>query len=313
MDLRDIVLTGIPRSGTTLVCHLLNKLPDTIALHEPLAWMDFEGLASHEAVCDGIDRFFQETRKSCLEDGSAISQHVDGAVPDNPIGAYPSFPPFVRRWAGRLPWQGVLSRIGLRRVKALRGRIRTGKTVSPEFFLCVKHTGPFTALLRSLRHRHPCYAVVRNPLAVLLSWNSIRFALQQGHMLEAERLNPTLARELSQIEDRIARQIHLLSWFFESYRSLLPADNVLRYEDVVASRGTALRVITERAGKLAESLENKNTNSLYDAQLIPVLAERLASSEGAMWDFYDKASLAQARNARVTATTLSTSASDNDE
>jgi len=29
------LLTGLPRSGTTLVCALLNRLPDTVALSEP--------------------------------------------------------------------------------------------------------------------------------------------------------------------------------------------------------------------------------------------------------------------------------------
>ncbi len=32
----NIVLTGPGRSGTTLTCHLLNKLPDTMALAKPL-------------------------------------------------------------------------------------------------------------------------------------------------------------------------------------------------------------------------------------------------------------------------------------
>ena len=34
---RNIVLTGPGRSGTTLTCFLLNKLPDTVALSEPIA------------------------------------------------------------------------------------------------------------------------------------------------------------------------------------------------------------------------------------------------------------------------------------
>jgi len=37
MDRKNIILTGIPRSGTTLVCHLLNILYDTNALQEPKA------------------------------------------------------------------------------------------------------------------------------------------------------------------------------------------------------------------------------------------------------------------------------------
>lgn len=34
---RNIVLTGPGRSGTTLTCYLLNMLPDTVALSEPIA------------------------------------------------------------------------------------------------------------------------------------------------------------------------------------------------------------------------------------------------------------------------------------
>jgi len=32
---RNVLITGTPRSGTTLICSLVNKLPDTVAVHEP--------------------------------------------------------------------------------------------------------------------------------------------------------------------------------------------------------------------------------------------------------------------------------------
>lgn len=31
--MRNVLITGTPRSGTTLLCSL-NKIPDTVALHE---------------------------------------------------------------------------------------------------------------------------------------------------------------------------------------------------------------------------------------------------------------------------------------
>ena len=34
---RNILLTGVPRSGTTLTSRLLSEAPDTVALNEPLA------------------------------------------------------------------------------------------------------------------------------------------------------------------------------------------------------------------------------------------------------------------------------------
>ena len=46
----DIVLTGVPRSGTTLICYLLNKVPDAIALHEPMAVAEFPKLRTREAI-----------------------------------------------------------------------------------------------------------------------------------------------------------------------------------------------------------------------------------------------------------------------
>jgi hypothetical protein len=61
---RNIVLTGLGRSGTTLTCHLLNKLPDTVALAEPIAPGKFEDLMPDtEAVCDGIGRFYRRMRR----------------------------------------------------------------------------------------------------------------------------------------------------------------------------------------------------------------------------------------------------------
>ena len=60
----NIVLTGIPRSGTTLTCHLLNKVPNVVALFEPMLWGGVSDPTNHRTICDSIDRFFQQTRES---------------------------------------------------------------------------------------------------------------------------------------------------------------------------------------------------------------------------------------------------------
>jgi len=50
----DIILTGIARSGTTLTCALLNKLPQTVALHEPMNPAELVGLDVHTAFLDRV-------------------------------------------------------------------------------------------------------------------------------------------------------------------------------------------------------------------------------------------------------------------
>jgi hypothetical protein len=54
MNDNNILITGTPRSGTTLPCHLLNELPDTVALHEPMKVKEFSGLTDHEEICLSI-------------------------------------------------------------------------------------------------------------------------------------------------------------------------------------------------------------------------------------------------------------------
>jgi UDP-N-acetylmuramoylalanine-D-glutamate ligase len=54
---RNIAITGLGQSGTTLACHLLNKVHDTVALSEPMAPTEFEDLMPDtDAVCDGRHR-----------------------------------------------------------------------------------------------------------------------------------------------------------------------------------------------------------------------------------------------------------------
>ena len=268
----NVVLTGVPRSGTTLVCHLLNKLPDTVALYEP---MDPEAVAQageREAMCDAIERFFAETRESVRVRGIARSRQFGGRVPDNPA-------------------DDVFGPEGLRASRMSSGEIRVDPALSERFVLVVKHNAMFTALMDTLRERFPCYAVVRNPLAALASWNTVAMPVQDGHAPAAERIDQELARTLGRLGDRTARQLHLLSWFCERYRRLLPRDRVLRYEDVLASRGRVLAAVAPGAARLDETMSSKNANPLYDPRVVADLGARLLRSEGAYWSFYSRESV----------------------
>ncbi len=272
MNKYNVILTGVPRSGTTLTCHLLNKLPNTVALHEPMDVDVFPKLKDHDGICDEIDRFFGETRRSIITCKTAISKHVNGLVPDNPIG-------------------DQRSKSGLRESIISLGEISIRKELSPDFVLVVKHPAAFTAVLESLIKRFPCYAVIRNPLSVLASWNSTELPVANGHAHNAERLDIDLAQTLERIEDTTDRQLQLLSWFFEKYQKILPEGSILRYEDIITSGGKSLGVIAPEALALNELLECKNRNRLYDTELMRFLQQKLLKTDGAFWQFYSKESV----------------------
>lgn len=272
MTVDPLLLTGLPRSGTTLVCHLLNKLPDTIALVEPMDVGRFARLPTRAAIADDIAQFAETQRATLRSEGLALTRHVGGAVSDN------LFAP-------------DRTTDGLRSFHASHGSVHFDKPLSAGLTLVIKHPAAFTVLLPDLAERFPVYAVVRNPLAALASWNSTRIPVNDGHAPAAEQHDGDLARALSGIDDRIGRQLHLLNWYFGQYRAYLPPGRILRYEDIVASGGAALGAILPAAGALREPLENRNRSAIYDKDQVAVLAARLLGSDGHYLRFYTAADI----------------------
>ncbi len=232
----------------------------------------FPTLQNHDAACEEIDRFFKTTRRSIKTCQTAISKHINGLVPDNPIGE--------RR-----------SDSGLRPMITSIGQITIQKDLRHDFLLAIKHPAAFTAMLETLVGRFPCYGIIRNPLSVLASWNSAAVPLEDGHAPAAESLDTTLAETLHRTRDKTERQLHLLSWFYESYRRVLPDRSIVRYENIISSGGRALNVITPEADELTAKLENKNKNKSYDWQLMEMLGEILLKTDGAFWEFYSRESV----------------------
>lgn len=264
----DIILTGIARSGTTLSCALLNKLPQCVALHEPMNPADLIGLAFPDAFLAAVGSFFAAQRASLLETGTAVSKARGGRVPDNPFESTPA--------AG-----------GLRPSTVENQAVRFDKQLEPGFRLVVKHPNVFTATLATLLTRFPCYAIVRNPLASLLSWHSIQAPVNDGHLPFGEAFDPELKAVLAAESDRLERQIEILRWYFSRYRTLLPRSHVIRYEDLIASGGRALAVIDPDAAKLDEPLESRNASILYDSGLVRRLTNRLLADPDIYRGFYE--------------------------
>ncbi len=274
---RNIVITGPGRSGTTLTCFLLNKVPDTIALSEPISPGKYANrMPDHEAVADGIEEYFRDMRKMALGQGQVVSKHSGGMVPDNSKGMK----------------DGVRQRI------VDKGKIPVRKELHPDFYLAIKQPGMFTALLPALANRFPSFAIIRNPLAIMLSTSTLQKPPrgEKGNKRKTrsakvtydpqlgERLEENKKEGADQIGQRLLRFHHA----FERYHQSLPESHIIRYEDICSSRGKALKVIVPAAEELDEPLENKNLNPLYPRDKVLRFGERLLESDGAYWHFYSR-------------------------
>lgn len=264
----NIILAGVARSGSTLACYLLNKTSNVVALLEPIEPKEITTLSEDDAV-SFLEDFFEVQRNSVLQKGIAKSKSTDGKVPDNLIGA-------------------IDEKTGVRKYVLDGHTILIDRNMDDNFLLVVKQPGMFTGMLHFLKYHFTCYATIRNPLAVLQSWNTTNMAVKDGHAPAAEQCDPFLKVNLEKESDVYNRQVILLSWYFEQFYKHLPIENIIYYEKVINTGGRHLVSITSSASLLDESLKNKNKNQLYNDELKQMLATRLLDSEGYYWNYYEK-------------------------
>ncbi|MGH1434234.1 MAG: hypothetical protein ACRBG0_07215 [Lewinella sp.] len=264
----NILLTGVPRSGTTLICRLLCEPPNMVALNEP---MDRQFFPSPEKSQAAIADHFRQFRRSLYFEQSALARTSNGKIVDN---AFSEKSPKDR------------SRL------VTRSKVVFNKSLSPNFTLLMKHCAEFTLILPALLDHYLIYAVIRNPLAILASWNSVDVPVSRGKVAKSARLNPSFHARLNEHpEDLLTRQLFILSWYFEQYQQL-PERQIIRYEELIVSPAKTLgRIVGHNINFSFPILENRNANKLYNATNLSRLAERLLQSEGAYWAFYARSSV----------------------
>ena len=265
-NLNTLLLTGLPRAGTTLCCHILNDYSNVLALHEPLTPADFDPSKGRDFAVAQIADFAHGMRNKILTTGIATSRLKNGKVPDNPVGA--------------------ATLAGLRQIDVSLGEMDVSAHIENDnFTLVVKHNALFTGLLPELAEVFPVFGVVRNPLSVLASWNQVDLPVNQGHIPAGEMFCSELKEKLASISDRIDRQLYILEWFCERFATQL-AGRVLRYEEFVAdvsSIGRCMRLNTSYQGNI---LSRTSRNSAYDRPVMEELYKRLMVFGDAIWSFY---------------------------
>jgi hypothetical protein len=199
--------------------------------------------------------------------GTAKSKSANGKVPSNPLSD--------------------ADKNG-RRERVLDGMEITVTNVNHEdFTLSIKHPGFFTGALSILSTQFSCFAIIRNPLAVLLSWRSAGMNVTNGRMPSAELSSPMLAQSLDAEVDVLERQLVLLDFCFSQYLQFLPG-RIIKYEDIIESGGRALAPIHPEALQLDEPLVSRSLIGIRTDPAARVIAERLLEKDSACWSFYER-------------------------
>lgn len=211
------LITGIPRSGTTLCCHIVNQQAGFVALHEPINPAKLKASTSvFEDLCTQITAL-----KEAIFAGSEFEHgdKVGGLNISNPVA------------------EKADAQSGKRLHAAKRGKLSLPELAGKEINLVVKQNALFTAYLGELKQQFDTVCITRNPIDVLLSWWTIDLPVSRGRLPAGENNSKALAQTLAS-GSIIERQIAIYEWFCESFH--LQGATIVKYENIVDSDGKAL-------------------------------------------------------------------------
>ncbi|MDX1975003.1 MAG: sulfotransferase [Rickettsiales bacterium] len=233
----NILVTGIPRSGTTLVSALIDGLPDAVCLNEP-DWQAGNFTPNPTNYAKWLVGDFVKVRRRLLLGESVPERRAaDGSAVTN----YYKLDPESNA------------------VKTNYTTVRfTRPGLSENFSLAIKHNGPYMGALPAIAELawFRIVAVVRNPIDVIHSWRSLDLPISRGEMPNATAYWPALAELTARPMDLLERQVRIYDLICRRLVDLRPYIHLLTYEALRADP-QALTQATAIAGEPNRALIDK--------------------------------------------------------
>ncbi len=204
----NILLTGIPRAGTTLAASLLDAEANTVCLNEP-EWQHPHPTLDAVGFALAVKEDFAAVREKLLAgipvpdrrdaEGGALTNYYDSGTNKNFV-----MHPLVR------------------------------KNLTADFTLAMKHNGPYLAALPELVTLG-CFdirAVIRHPLPVIRSWRRLALPISKGEMPNATAYWPEMKVLTESKLPLLEKQVRMLELMFARIFDYQSQVKLVRYEDI---------------------------------------------------------------------------------
>lgn len=237
-----LFITGIPRSGTSLMAHLLDSLPNIVILNEPLE-------IPHLFEDASLETFFSAyvAWRTKIANGEAVENQCvnDTVVSDTwKDGERRSYVPTIAR---------------------------------EDFVLGTKNPLAFLTRLKTIRRVFPgakIVILVRHPYYTIGSWKKTFPHLRHASIRDsavftfADERQQDILVELAAIEDESARRAGLWNYLATEIIAYADPDMILRYEDLVADplpylQRTYERFFQDTTVEVVKSLATRNDEVRY--------------------------------------------------
>jgi hypothetical protein len=260
--MQDLIITGIPRSGTSLAGAIIDQLPNAVCLSEPEHQVDLmEAADTAEKFVTHLGADFDAIRQTLLVGGTVLDRRGDGGRP-------------VTNYFGRRTPEG-------QRGVAYAVMPISRKGISPDFLLAIKHNALYAGVLPEITRntRFRVVAIVRDPVSVLLSLRSLELPMSRGRLPAAERFWPEMAKLTRTEMDLTDKQICICDLLCRRFAEPARGVTVVRYESFVADPAVlmaACDVKTRAARAVIEHQDSAGEQS--DAAAITKRIQHMAAN-----------------------------------
>ncbi|MFO0389304.1 MAG: sulfotransferase [Alphaproteobacteria bacterium] len=249
--MRNVILTGIPRAGTTLAGALIDDMPDTVCLNEP-GWHNAKTANTAEGFAQWVAGDFERLRM-CLLHGEPI--------PDR------------RGASGEAVTNYYAVDASKHMVNTFEIAPFTRAGLTNNFTLAIKHNGPYLAVLPQLvdMQRFTIIAIVRHPLEVLASWRRLSLPISRGQMPNATPFWSEMAEIVATEHDLLVRQVKMYDEMCRRIIALKDYIHILPYEKLVSEPQLLAEYIGTDAN-LTMSRVEKPTREIPDNEKKQILS-----------------------------------------
>lgn len=240
------LITGIPRSGTSLLSSLIFSNCHSVVFSEP-TWL----------------KFLREKSLNSQEFSDNLLNKIHRLRTD----IYNNLPIDVKLDTNKnLPTNYY--------ERNVEGEISINKKEHPVIFkkeystlpFFIKANAQFTSCLTELIKNteiNKIYCVVRNPISCIMSWRSLKIPVSQGNMKIAEKYSSTYLDFISESKNLLHKQVLMIDWFYREFYKHSNSVEIIRYEDLLKSPHKIIGKITKNNTPIINNLIPGNKNTHY--------------------------------------------------
>ncbi len=259
--MKNILITGIPRSGTSLFSSLVAENQRSVVFSEP-SWLGKirETSRNGNEFTKHLIAYISQLRNDIIEK-KPLKLKINKENKKPPTNYY---------------------------IRDNKGKITSHKNEMEVIFekkysnypFYIKSNAQFTSCLSELikSKEFKIYCVIRNPVSCIMSWRSLQIPVSHGNMKIAEKYSKSYRMSVLSEKKLILKQIKIIEWFYETYYKNSKDIEIIFYEDLISNTKKTLEKAIGSIPLNIPKLESKNKSSDYNLEERSYILEHLKAS-----------------------------------